>query len=188
MPARMLSGDGGEYRATLLNMGLRIATSSTARNLLTNYLQSRNPEEFATCTDRIGWHGGRAFVLPRETIGDDAERIYFQTDKTIENTFSSKGTPDKWNERVGALCVGNSRTVLAYRPPALLCDLATLAYPLSSGVVQAMLAYPSAQALSWPCWPILQLRRCPGHAALGRCTGRGGKKSRGHNPETERAL
>ena len=27
MPARMLSGDGGEYRATLLNMGLRIAST-----------------------------------------------------------------------------------------------------------------------------------------------------------------
>ncbi len=61
MPARMLSADGGEYRATLLNMGLHIATSPRARNLLTTYLQSRTPDEFASCTDRIGWHG-RAFV------------------------------------------------------------------------------------------------------------------------------
>ena len=46
MPARMLSGDGGEYRATLLNMGLRIATTPRARNLLTQYIQTRTPEEF----------------------------------------------------------------------------------------------------------------------------------------------
>ena len=60
MPARMLSGDGGEYRAALLNMGLRIAPSPAARNLLTQYIQTRQPGEFASCTDRIGWHG-RAF-------------------------------------------------------------------------------------------------------------------------------
>ncbi|MDZ7862101.1 DUF927 domain-containing protein [Acidovorax sp.] len=80
MPARMLSGDGGEYRAALLNLGLRIAPSPSARNLLTQYIQSRQPGEFASCTDRIGWHG-RAFVLPHETIGDDAERIVFQSGK-----------------------------------------------------------------------------------------------------------
>lgn len=113
MPARMLSGDGGEYRATLLNMGLRIATTPRARNLLTQYIQTRTPEEFASCTDRIGWHNGRAFVLPRETIGVDAERIVFQSDNAVENTFRVKGTADAWRERVGALCAGNSRLVFA---------------------------------------------------------------------------
>ncbi|MDO8319081.1 DUF927 domain-containing protein [Rhodoferax sp.] len=112
MPARMLSADGGEYRATLLNMGLRIATTPRARNLLTQYLQSRAPEEFASCTDRIGWHG-RAFVLPRETIGDSAERIVFQSDNAVENTFRSKGTPEQWRDRVGVMCAGNSRLAFA---------------------------------------------------------------------------
>lgn len=114
MPARMLSADGGEYRATLLNMGLRISTTSRARNLLTRYIQTRAPSQFASCTDRIGWHG-RAFVLPKETItsGDDAEQIVFQSDAPIENTFKIRGTPEQWRERVGALCVGNSRLVFA---------------------------------------------------------------------------
>jgi len=112
MPARMLSGDGGEYRAALLNMGLRIASSPKARNLLTQYIQTRAPAEFAQCTDRIGWHG-TAFVLPRETVGDDAERIVFQTENAIENTFKVKGTPELWRERVGKLCAGNSRLVFA---------------------------------------------------------------------------
>ncbi|WP_210547278.1 DUF927 domain-containing protein [Rhodoferax sp. PAMC 29310] len=112
MPARMLSADGGEYRAALLNMGLRISTTPRARNLLTQYIQTRAPEEFASCTDRIGWHGV-AFVLPRETIGDDAERIVFQSDNAVENTFKTKGTAEQWRDRVGALCVGNSRMVFA---------------------------------------------------------------------------
>lgn len=112
MPARMLAGDGGEYRAALLNMGLRIATSPRARNLLTQYIQTRAPNDYATCTDRVGWHG-RAFVLPHETVGDDAERIVFQSENAQENTFRVKGTAEQWRERVAALCAGNSRLVFA---------------------------------------------------------------------------
>ena len=117
MPARMLSGDGGEYRAALLNMGLRIATSPTARNRLTEYLQTRSPPEFARCTERIGWHptteGGAAYVLPHKTIGDSAERIVFQSDSQMENTFRVRKDAQAWRERIGALCVGNSRLVFA---------------------------------------------------------------------------
>ena len=112
MPARMLSGDGGEYRAALLNMGLRIAPSPRARNLLTQYIQTRQPDENALCTDKTGWHG-RAFVLPHETIGGDAERIVFQTESAMENTIKTRGTGDQWRERVGALCAGNSRLAFA---------------------------------------------------------------------------
>lgn len=119
MPARMLAGDGAEYRATLLNMGLRIAPGVKPRGLLTTYLQTRNPPEMAQCTDRIGWHG-RAFVLPRETLqrgpidGEATpERIVFQTDGTVENAFRQRGTLAQWRERVAALCVGNTRLVFA---------------------------------------------------------------------------
>lgn len=116
MPSRMLSGDGGEYRAALLNMGLRIATSPTARNRLTEYIQTRSPSEFASCTDRIGWHpseGGAAYVLPHQTIGDAAERIVFQSDSQMENTFRVRKDAAAWRDRIGALCAGNSRLVFA---------------------------------------------------------------------------
>lgn len=112
MPARMLSSDGGEYRAALLNMGLRIATAPTARNRLTEYIQTRKPEQFASCTDRIGWHG-HAFVLPHETIGDEAERIVFQSDNQMENTFRIRRDVKDWTDRIGRLCAGNSRLVFA---------------------------------------------------------------------------
>ncbi len=108
MPARMLAGDGGEYRAVLLGMGLRLSSSSRARNLLTQYIQTRQPSEHATCTDRVGWHG-HSFVLPHETIGNDTERIVFQTENAMENTYRMRGTVEAWKGRVAALCVGNSR-------------------------------------------------------------------------------
>ena len=112
MPARMLSGDGGEFRAALLNQGLRIAPSPRARNLLAQYIQTRQPEDNALCTDKTGWHG-RAFVLPHETIGSDDERIVFQTDSAMENTIRTRGTMEQWRERVARLCVGNSRLAFA---------------------------------------------------------------------------
>ena len=112
MPARMLAGDGGEYRSTLLAMGLRIATSPRARNLLTQFIQTRQPAAMALCTDRVGWHGP-AFVLPHETIGEQDERIVFQSDSAMENTFRSRGTVPQWRDSVAALAVGNSRLVFA---------------------------------------------------------------------------
>jgi putative DNA primase/helicase len=112
MPARMLAGDGSEYRATLLSMGLLIATSPTARNLLTQYIQTRQPEGYAICTDRVGWHGP-AFVLPHETLGERDQKIVFQSDSPVENTFRSHGSAQQWRERIGALCTGNSRLVFA---------------------------------------------------------------------------
>lgn len=112
MPARMLSGDGGEFRAALLGMGLLIAQSTRARNLLSEYIQTRSPDETAICTDRVGWHG-RAFVLPKQTIGGDGERVVFQSDGPSESNFATRGDVAEWRERVGALCVGNSRLLLA---------------------------------------------------------------------------
>jgi putative DNA primase/helicase len=108
----MLTGDGAKCRAYLLDQGLKIGTSPRARTLLTQYIQTRQPKDVTTCTNRTGWHGP-AFVLPRETFNDEAERIVFQSEQAMENTFSVKGTPDQWRERVGALCAGNSRLVFA---------------------------------------------------------------------------
>lgn len=108
MPARMLAGDGAEYRAALLNMGLRIASGANARNRLGQYLQSRQPEEVARCADRVGWHG-RAYVLPRETLGSDGERIVYQVDGITDNPYKQRGTLDAWRAGVAALCAGNDR-------------------------------------------------------------------------------
>ena len=108
MPARMLAGDGAEFRGVLMSLGLRIAASTRARALLTEYIQTRQPAEHARCTDRLGWHGP-AYVLASETLGDAGERIVFQTDGAVENTIRQRGTLEQWRERVARLCVNNSR-------------------------------------------------------------------------------
>lgn len=128
LPARLLAGDGAEFRAVLLHMGLRIASSPAARNQLSVYIQTRHPDEYATCTDKVGWHG-RAYVLPHETItpqplpctsgagvgagSADAGRVVYQSDTPMENTYRSRGTLQQWQTEIAAKCVGNSRLALA---------------------------------------------------------------------------
>ena len=112
MPLAMLAGDGTAYRAELLSRGFMVPTDAKRRALLTAYLQSRKPADLVRIVDRVGWHG-RAYVTPRETIGDDGgERILFQSEAPTEGTFSQRGTADQWRERIGRLCVGNSRLML----------------------------------------------------------------------------
>jgi len=123
MPLAMLAGDGAAYRAELLAMGFMVPTDGKRRPLLTAYLQSRRPAELVRIVDRVGWHG-RAYVLPRETLGDDGgERILFQSDAPTEGTFDQRGDLDKWRGLIGRHCVGNSRlaffAALAFAGPLL---------------------------------------------------------------------
>jgi putative DNA primase/helicase len=113
MPLEMLAGDGTAYRAALLNQGFIVPTDAKRRGLLTAYLQSRRPAELVRIVDRTGWHG-RAFVMPRETLGgDDGERILFQSEGPTENAFGQRGSLAQWHERIGRLCLGNSRLTFA---------------------------------------------------------------------------
>jgi uncharacterized protein (DUF927 family) len=115
MPMEMLKGDGTEYRGALLSMGLQIAGTNKGRNLLTQFIQTSQVEQRARCVDRTGWHGNDkvVFVMPDRTIGEDEERILYQSASTSPGTFKQKGKLAAWQTNVAALCVGNSRLVFA---------------------------------------------------------------------------
>lgn len=108
MPRRMLAGDGAEYRAILMDMGLNIDPSSSAKQRLASYIQTARSDLRARCTSRIGWHGN-AFVLPDQTIGAGDDLTIFQTDGSIESHFKQSGTLAEWQRELAAVCVGNSR-------------------------------------------------------------------------------
>ncbi|SEB76432.1 DUF927 domain-containing protein [Paraburkholderia caballeronis] len=110
MPRRMLAGDGAEYRAILMDMGLNIDPSSSAKQRLASYIQNARSDGRARCTSRVGWHGN-AFVLPDQTIGMGDDLTIFQTDGSIESHFRQSGTLDDWKRELAALCVGNSRVM-----------------------------------------------------------------------------
>ena len=113
MPMRILAGDCTELRERLLDAGLSIAPGRKARELLTQYIQTAKPKEFARCVERTGWHRG-AFVFPDEIIGPpSAERVLLQTSGPPTAIYNPAGTLEEWQREVAALCVDNSRLVFA---------------------------------------------------------------------------
>jgi putative DNA primase/helicase len=108
----MLAGDGTEFRAVLLSMGLRIAPGLKARQLLAQYVLTTDPGRRAICVERLGWHNG-VYVLPDGAVGPaGGERVLFQTGSEPPR-LEKAGTLAGWRDRVAAPCVGNSRLVLA---------------------------------------------------------------------------
>lgn len=93
-------------------MGLQISTMTKARNLLTQYIQTQRVEARARCVERTGWHDG-SFVMPNKTIGNQQEKIIFQSAANTQRTFKQKGTLAAWQERIAKPCAGNSRLVFA---------------------------------------------------------------------------
>ena len=113
MPSAMLSGDGSEWAGRLRDMGLRMAPGTQPRHLIAKYIDTRNPRDRVTCTDRVGWHGS-VFVLPSGSIGTaEGRRFVFQSESGMEDTFRRSGLLTDWQANVGALCVGNSRLAFA---------------------------------------------------------------------------
>lgn len=112
MPAAMLSGEGAEWAGRLRDMGLQMAPGVAVRNLIAQYLDTRNPPQRVTCTDRVGWHGGGVFVLPSRCIGQDENRSFvFQSEAGMEDTLRQHGTLEQWRQSVAGMAVGNSRMV-----------------------------------------------------------------------------
>ncbi len=112
VPAELLAGDGLEVRRELMRLGLEVAPSKRARDLLSTYMQVWPVTERARCVERLGWHGA-VYVLPDEAIGAEAEAVVFQSSAAVEPAYAQAGTAAHWREGVAALSAGNSRMVFA---------------------------------------------------------------------------
>jgi putative DNA primase/helicase len=112
VPMEMLAGDGTTVQARLLDMGLRVEMSRQARCSLATYILQSTPKQRARAVSKVGWHGD-LFVLPDGTIGaQSGECILLQTpDPTRHQLAQVSGTLEDWQQRVGALCRGNSRLI-----------------------------------------------------------------------------
>lgn len=111
IPAAALASDGAEWFARLRDMGLRTSVTRGARSLLAQYIDTRNPPERITSTDRTGWHDGRVFVTPSASIAATGagRQFVFQSESSVEDTLSTSGDFDTWRDAVARRCVGNSR-------------------------------------------------------------------------------
>ena len=112
MPLELLEGDGTDFRRELARLGLHIATSRTARDLLAAYVKVWPVNQRARCVDRLGWHG-TVFATPAETIGEAGELVVFQNSHAIEPALLVAGTVADWQATVAAMAAGNTRLVFA---------------------------------------------------------------------------
>ena len=110
MPMAELAGGGDGYRARFLAMGLQLAPGMVARNALHRLLTAANPRARARCVSTLGWHGG-TYVLPDEVIGRSSGESYvLQTTAPFDHAFGVNGSLEGWQETIGRLAIGNSRT------------------------------------------------------------------------------
>ncbi|MCE3232430.1 MAG: primase 2 (PriCT-2) family [Rickettsiaceae bacterium] len=111
IPMELLSGDCSELYGLLLSLGLRLTTKKTARNKLTEYLQSIKLDKRATCTSRIGWYDNH-FILPDGAI-PATDEIYLQSDNGNYLGFRTAGTLKEWQDNIALPCQGNSRLIFS---------------------------------------------------------------------------
>jgi uncharacterized protein (DUF927 family) len=108
-PCKLLAGSGEVLRTELHRLGLAITTNPEGRRRLLDYVQDCAPRTRARSVTRTGWLNGSVYVLPDRTLGEGAEPVIFQSETTEAPAFATRGTLETWKERIGALCVGNSR-------------------------------------------------------------------------------
>lgn len=112
MPLELLEGDGVDVRRELARLGLHIATSKAARDLLAAYVKVWPVDIRARCVERPGWYGS-VYSTPAETIGEAGELVVFQNAHAVEPALTVADTVDAWRDSVAALAAGNTRLVFA---------------------------------------------------------------------------
>ena len=113
-PGALLAGDGVELRKALRERGLWIATTKGLRELLIQYLESRFVKARVRTVPVVGWSEDQ-YALPSTTIAppDATERVVFSALGEVGSQFRQAGSVQEWREKVSALCIGNSRLMMA---------------------------------------------------------------------------
>jgi uncharacterized protein (DUF927 family) len=113
MPNAALGGGAEEIWRTMLDGGLKIASTRGAREKLAHYLTTAKSTNRARGLVRTGWYiepPVTAFVLPDKTYGESGyERIRWQTENQGETLYRVAGSLEEWQREIGRRCVGNSR-------------------------------------------------------------------------------
>ncbi len=114
IPMSLMSGDGSELRARLLDCGLIIDPASDARQKFLRYLLNSEPTQHIRCVNQTGWHDN-SFVLPDEVISANGNRdsLLLQNIDRTANKYKTSGSLSDWQQNVARYCVGNSRLMFA---------------------------------------------------------------------------
>lgn len=114
VPMSMLSGDGAELRARMMDSGLTIAGNRLGRQKFVELFSLSQPERHVRCVNQTGWHDG-AFVLPDTVIAadDDPPDLFLQNVDRAVNKYRTCGELSDWQKNIGEFCRKNSRLMFA---------------------------------------------------------------------------
>lgn len=91
--------------------GLWIRDGRGAGEQVLRYIRSQDAPRIRT-VERSGWNGD-VYVTPSGQYGESAEPFELSFDARADAAWECAGTSDRWKERIGWLCQGNSRLVFA---------------------------------------------------------------------------
>lgn len=113
IPMSMLSGDGSELRARLMDAGMSISVERDGRQKFTQLILSSNPARHVRCVNQTGWHDG-AYVFPDAVIaaGDAPDLLLQNVDRAV-NKYRPRGELKDWQENIGRYCQNNSRLMFS---------------------------------------------------------------------------
>jgi hypothetical protein len=120
----MSAVENGGFRTLLMNLGVVLGHSTSAKHALVKLFGGAAANQFALCTSKIGWREGTRFVLPDDVIGvETSEQVVYQHNELPTHKFIDRGTVHEWAEHVAKHCRGNRLIsfviAVSFAPPLL---------------------------------------------------------------------
>lgn len=107
MPMALLSGDGIELRAMLLDMGAE--PDPDAKSSLLRYIQKQHPKREVLAATKLGWHGG-GYLMPDRYFApanDEIDAVLQDGALHASGLFERRGVLAAWTDSVAAYAPGN---------------------------------------------------------------------------------
>jgi putative DNA primase/helicase len=111
--------------AALANAGWNGLTRKARNEVLKKLEERKHTASTFKVVTRLGWNGD-AFVLPDQVFGQSKmplEIVLGSLDQTMLAKYRTRGSLTDWQDKIAALCIGNSRLIfsvcLAFTGPIL---------------------------------------------------------------------
>lgn len=111
VPDEQLHKQGSDIPQRLASMGLWMA-HGLSRSLL-SFMNIASASKRMTCVSITGWGPDNTFVLPGQTIGNNAGSVLYQHSGRDKSQLAQSGTLQEWQENIGGKCAGNSRLIFS---------------------------------------------------------------------------
>ena len=109
--SKMFTKDGDQLRILLISKGFIFAGNSLSKRKLFEYIVSSVPKKEVAIASRIGF-SENVYIRPDLIIGEAKEEIILDT-AIQDESYSTSGTLQQWNDLIARWCIGNSRLIFA---------------------------------------------------------------------------